>query len=29
MHALVQGQRFSPEELAEFRKMIDELEEQD
>jgi predicted transcriptional regulator len=29
MHALVQGQRFSPEELAGFRKLIDELEEQE
>ena len=24
--ALVQGQRFTPEELAEFRRLIDELE---
>ena len=29
MHALVQGQRFSPEELAGFRKLIDELEERE
>jgi BlaI family penicillinase repressor len=28
MHALVQGQRFSPEELADFRKLIDELEDE-
>ena len=27
VHALVQGQRFSAEEIARFRKMLDELEE--
>ena len=29
MHALVQGQRFSPEEIAGFRKLIEELDEQE
>lgn len=26
VHALVQGQRFSPEEISYFRKLLDELE---
>jgi BlaI family transcriptional regulator, penicillinase repressor len=26
VHALVQGQRFSPDEIAGFRKLLDELE---
>lgn len=27
MHALVQGQRFSPDEIAGFRKLLDKLEQ--
>jgi predicted transcriptional regulator len=26
VHALVQGQRFSPQEIAQFRRLLDELE---
>jgi BlaI family transcriptional regulator, penicillinase repressor len=26
VHALVQGQRFSPQEIADFRRLLDELE---
>jgi predicted transcriptional regulator len=26
VHALVSGQRFSPEEIAQFRRLLDELE---
>lgn len=29
MHALVQGQRFSPDEIAGFRKLLDDLEQQE
>jgi predicted transcriptional regulator len=29
VHALVQGQRFSPEEIARFRQLLDELEQQE
>jgi BlaI family transcriptional regulator, penicillinase repressor len=29
VHALVQGQQFSPEEIAYFRRMLDELEPQE
>ena len=29
VHALVKGQRFSPEEIAHFRRLLDELEPKD
>jgi BlaI family penicillinase repressor len=29
VHALVKGQRFSPEEIAHFRRLLDELEAKD
>jgi predicted transcriptional regulator len=29
VHALVQGQRFTPEEIAHFRKLLDELEQKE
>ena len=29
VHALVQGQRFSADEIAQFRKLLDELEAKD
>ena len=29
VHALVQGERFSPDEIAELRKLLDELEQKE
>jgi BlaI family transcriptional regulator, penicillinase repressor len=29
VHALVQGRRFSPDEIAHFRRLLDELEQKD
>jgi BlaI family penicillinase repressor len=29
VHALVQGRRFSPEEIAQLRKLLDEMEQQE
>ena len=29
VHALVEGRKFSPEEIAHFRRLLDELERKD
>jgi hypothetical protein len=29
VHALVQGQRFSPEDIAHFRRLLRELEQKE